>query len=136
MNPIIQNILAVIAGFVTFSIVNMGIILVGGLIIPPPEGVNVNDYESLQAAMPMFELKHFITPFLAHAVGALIGAWTTALIAKSHQLTLALIAGCFFLLGGIINSFLLLPPVWFIVLDLVAAYIPMSWLGWKLSGRE
>jgi hypothetical protein len=26
-------------------------------------------------------------------------------------------------------------PLWFVALDLVVAYIPMGWLGWKLADR-
>jgi len=36
MNPIIKNILAVLAGVVLGSAVNMGIIMISGSIIPPP----------------------------------------------------------------------------------------------------
>ena len=41
MNPIFKNILAVIAGCVLGSAVNMGIIMVSGSIIPPPDGADV-----------------------------------------------------------------------------------------------
>lgn len=32
---------------------------------------------------------------------------------------------------------LMLPsPMWFDILDLGVAHLPMSWLGWKLAGRH
>ena len=37
MNPTLKNILAIIAGIIIGSLVNMGIIMVSSLIIPPPE---------------------------------------------------------------------------------------------------
>ena len=67
MNPILRNILAVIAGIVIGSVVNMSLITVSGSIIPPPEGTDLSTQEGLQAAMPFFEPKHFIFPFLQWA---------------------------------------------------------------------
>ncbi len=41
MNPILRNILAVLAGLVSGSILNMGIIIVSGSIIPPPDDADI-----------------------------------------------------------------------------------------------
>ena len=41
----------------------------------------------------------------------------------------------FFLIGGVYMVFIFPAPLWFIVGDLVLAYIPMGWLGWKLSNK-
>lgn len=133
MNPILKNILAVVAGVVLGSIVNMGLIMISGSIIPPPEGVDVTNMESLKASMHLFEPKHFLFPFLAHALGTLAGAFVAALIAATHKMKFALGIGAFFLLGGIANVFMLSSPTWFAVLDLVGAYIPMGWLGGRLA---
>ena len=136
MHPILRNILAVIAGIVVGSVVNMGIIMLSSSIIPLPEGVNPADPESLKAGIHLFEPKHFIFPFLAHALGTLVGAWLAALIAANRKMVFALVIGVVFLTGGIINVVSLPAPLWFDVLDLVAAYIPMGWLGWKLAGGK
>lgn len=62
MNPILKNILAVIAGFVVGSVVNMCLIMVSGSVIPPPAGADVKTMEGLQASMHLFEPKHFVMP--------------------------------------------------------------------------
>ena len=116
--------------------VNMGLIMISSSIIPPPSGVDVTDMESLKSSMHLFEAKHFIFPFLAHALGTIAGAYVASLIAVSHKMKFALGVGVFFLLGGITNVFMLPSPLWFIVLDLVGAYIPMGWLGGKLTERN
>jgi len=85
MNPILRNTLAVIAGLVVGSIVNMSIILISGSIIPPPNGADVTTTEGLQASMHLFEPKHFLFPFLAHAIGTFAGALTTALSVASNK---------------------------------------------------
>ena len=133
MNPIVRNIIAVVLGLFAGSVVNMGTLMIGGEIIPPPAGVDISDMESLKSGMHLFETKHFLFPFLAHAFGTLVGAFVVAKIAVSHKMKFALGIGAFFLIGGIVNVFMLPSPMWFTILDLVGAYIPMGWLGGKLA---
>lgn len=136
MHPIIQNILAVIAGLVFGSVVNMGIVLVSGNIIPPPEGADVTTMEGLKASAHLFGPEHFIFPFLAHALGTLAGAIVTARMSAGYTSELALVIGAFFLLGGIVSAFMIPAPIWFIILDLVVAYLPMSYLGGRLLRKK
>jgi hypothetical protein len=136
MNPVIRNILAAIAGIITGSLVNGGLITISGAVIPPPPGVDVTDMESLKASMHLFEPKHFIFPFLAHALGTLVGAFVASSLAASNRMKFAVGVGVLFLIGGITNSFLLPAPAWFIAVDLIGAYIPMGWLGGKLAAMK
>ena len=80
--------------------------------------------------------EHFIMPFLAHALGTLVGAYIAATIAVNHKLKFALAIGGWFLLGGIVNIFMLPSPIWFTVVDLAGAYIPMAYLGGKLATKK
>lgn len=136
MSPTIKNILAIIAGLVIGSVVNMGIIMISSSIIPPPNGADVITMEGLKEAMHLFEPKHFLFPFLAHALGTLVGAIIASKIAATKKKTMALVVGCFFLLGGIINVFLLPAPMWFNAVDVIFAYIPMTLIGLKLSNSK
>jgi len=132
MNPIIKNILAVVAGGILGSAVNMGIIMISGSIIPPPDGADVTTMEGLKASMHLLQPKHFIFPFLAHALGTFAGAFLAAIIAANHKMKYALGIGVFFLAGGIASTFMLPAPAWFTVMDLVGAYIPMAYFAGKL----
>lgn len=137
MNPILRNTLAVVAGIICGSVVNMGLVMVGVNIIPPPPGVDVTSPEALQATMHLFEPKHFLFPFLAHAIGTLVGALTAAQLAASRKCTMALIIGVFYLIGGVANAWMISPPVWFVITDLAFAYLPMAWLaGYLIAGRK
>lgn len=136
MNPIIRNILAVIAGVVVCMAVNMGIITISGSVIPLPEGVNPEDAESLKANMHLFKPINFVMPFLAHALGSFMGALVAALIAATHKMKFALGVAAFHLLGGIAAVMMLPAPMWFNITDLALAYIPMGWLGGKLVSRK
>lgn len=135
MNPILKNVIAVIAGLLLGSVVNMGIIMVSSSIIPPPEGADVTTIEGLKASMHLFQPKNFIMPFLAHALGTFFGALVAAWIAASRKMTIALIIGIAFMLGGVANVFMLPSPIWFAVLDVAAAYIPMAWMAAKIVGK-
>jgi len=85
MNLILRNILAVLLGIVIGTVINGWIISISGSIIPPPEGTDLTTTEGLQAALPLMEPKHFIMPFLAHGLGALLGAFMCATIAATHK---------------------------------------------------
>jgi hypothetical protein len=133
MNPILRNILAVIAGLIGGSLLNMSIIALSGSLIPPPVDADVTTMEGLKSTMHLFEPKHFLMPFLAHALGTLAGAFIAARLAANNKLKFGITIGCLFLIGGIINVFLLPSPVWFSITDLVLAYIPMGYLGGRLA---
>jgi hypothetical protein len=107
----------------------MGLIIAGNQLIPVANGMNPMD-------ATMWEIKYFIFPFFAHAIGTLSGAFIVAKYTVSYHMILAICIGIFFLLGGISMVFIMPAPVWFIVADLSLAYIPMGLFGWKLSEKK
>ncbi len=131
MNPIVRNVLAVIVGMA----VNMGLIMVSGSVIPLPEGIDPTKMESLVKNIHLFQPKHFLFPFLAHALGTLAGAAVVASIAATREFRFAMGIGIFFLVGGVANTFMIPAPAWFIGADLLLAYLPMGYLGWVLVGK-
>lgn len=135
MLNLLRNAFALLAGIAIGGGVNMALITVSPSLIPPPAGVNVNSAESLSNAMRLFEPRHFIMPFLAHAAGAFAGALAAYLIAASYKAQIAYTIGAVFLCGGVAASFMIPAPIWFIALDLLAAYLPMAWLGIQIGNR-
>nr|MBS0038264.1 hypothetical protein [Saprospiraceae bacterium] len=136
MHPILRNTIAVAAGIILGSAVNMAIIQLSGFLIPPPEGADLTTLEGLKDAMHLFQAQHFIMPFLAHALGTLVGAWVAASLTVNHKMKFALGIGVFFMLGGITNIVLLPSPIWFAIVDLSLAYLPMSYLAGKIAARR
>ncbi|MEP5765986.1 MAG: hypothetical protein ABJ308_15425 [Halieaceae bacterium] len=132
---IFRNVLALIIGLMIGSRINMALIVLGPSIILPPAGVDVTDVDSIAASLHMFEAKHYVFPFLAHALGTFSGAFIAWLIAASHRDTFAWGIGAAFLAGGIFVAWLLPAPAWFIAVDLLFAYIPMAWLAIFLAGK-
>jgi len=132
MKKIFLSILAVLVGLFAGAFINGGIINISGDIIAPPPGANLKTMEGLIDAMKIMEPKHFIMPFLAHALGTFFGAMLCTLLARSYQLILALSIGLAFFIGGFMMVFQLPAPLWFDLIDLIFAYFPMAWLGYRV----
>ena len=125
----LRNILAFLAGGLIGMAANMSLILVGSKVVPLLDGMDPMNAEN-------WDLTYFVFPFLAHAIGTLLGAFIAAKFSSTYHFILANIIGLFFLIGGITMALILPAPNWFIQLDLILAYMPMSVLAWKLSGRK
>ena len=130
---ILRNIFGFGVGLYIGGMINMLIINNGGEFIAPPEGVNPSDIESIKKNIHLYQPIHFLIPFLAHAIGTFTGALITSLIAVNLRMYLAIGIGCCFIIGGIMMVLMLPSPLWFNIIDLSVAYLPMAWLGWKLS---
>ncbi len=136
MKPFSMNVIAFGIGLIAGFVVNSGIISISGSIIPPPTGVDFTTEQGLIKSMNLMQPKHFIMPFLAHAFGVLVGAFLVARIADNHRMTLGMSIGIFFLIGGVIAAYMLPSPLWFNVLDLLFAYLPMAYFGVKIGDRD
>ncbi|GGZ13794.1 hypothetical protein GCM10007049_02010 [Echinicola pacifica] len=136
MGRILRNIIGVLAGLVIGSMVNMGIIMIGPSLIPPPEGVDMTTMEGLKEGMSLLSPRHYIMPFLAHALGTFTGAFLAAMIAVTYRFQWAILIGFIFLAGGITNIYLIPVPVGFAMIDSGLAYIPFAYLGARLALRR
>ena len=121
-----KNIAIVLLGIIFGLIVNIGLIILGVTIFPPPE-----NFETMNAIN--WDLKYFIFPFLAHSIGTLSGALIVSKLSNKSSIILPLIVGLYFLMGGIYMITILPAPMWFVLLDVILGYIPMALLGWKLA---
>ena len=130
----LRKILAVITGIIIGGTLNFLILLAFARIIPYPLGVKISDTEAIKASLHLFQPKHFLAPFLAHALGTFIGAWVAVKITIDSPYRAALIIGLFFFFAGVTNAYEIGAPLWFIVVDLVGAYLPMAYLALVISG--
>lgn len=132
VKKILMFILNVIWGIILGSIANGLIVMLGKFAFPHPEGIDVSTIAGINSSIQNWEIQHFITPFLAHAVGTLVGSCVTVYCLKSHKLFGAMIVGTVFLLGGVLMVLQLNAPMWFNIVDLVFAYLPISYLGYYI----
>lgn len=134
MNPILRNIIAVLIGAIAGGFVNMQIVELGYSVFPLGD-FNKNDFDAFISAMENAGNEHYLFPFLAHALGTFVGAALTSLFGASHQFRLSIIIGIFFLIGGIAANLMIPGPLWFSIMDILLAYIPMAWIGHILASK-
>jgi len=130
----VRNILGVIVGIVVGMVVNITILTVGHAIIPPPAGFDQTSMDTMAATIHVLEPRNYISVFLAHALGPLVGTLVAVLIAVTNKMKIAIGLAVAFLVFGIIANFMIPAPTWFGVVDLVFAYVPMALIGAKLGG--
>lgn len=136
LNPRLMNMLAVFSGIVGGSLINMSLIMLSGIVIPPPIGADFSTAESITASMPLLKPIHFLFPFIAHALGTGVGAFITQRISASKTVNRPLLVGAFFFAGGIMAAWQIPAPFWFETSDLLLAYFPMAYLGWKWGIKD
>ena len=132
MKQVVLYFLAIFAGTLIGSVANMLIISFSTTIIPLPKEANNSSIKSLEQTIHLFQFKHFMIPLLGHAAGSLTVGTIAAWIAPGNKLLVALTIGFFLLIGGAMMVFQLPSPVWFNVVDLTLAYLPMSWIGYRI----
>tara|TARA_Y100001947_G_C10071541_1_gene190728 strand:+ start:12 stop:398 length:387 start_codon:yes stop_codon:yes gene_type:complete len=128
MRQILKNIGIVIISIIIGMIINIGLIIIGGMIFPLSE-----NFKPMNAIN--WDLKYFIFPFLAHSIGTLSGAFVASKLSRNYHIIIPGIVGLYFLSGGIYMVTILPAPIWFICLDLIICYIPMCLLGWSLNKK-
>jgi hypothetical protein len=139
IKQILLCILALFGALLIGAAANMGILMIGPSIIPPPEGVNVTDVKSLRANIHLFEAKHYIMPFLAHALGTLVSAYVSVkifILLKVDSIFAAIsavIIALLFLWGGLETSESINAPLTPMLVDAILCYFPMAILGYWLA---
>ena len=124
----------VFVGLFLGGMVNMGIIMSN--MIEPPNGVDVTTEAGLKAGMHLFEPKHFIMPFLAHALGTFVAASLMIRLLPTKKVFWAYFAAVMFFVGGFMEVLNLPSPLWFSLTDLIGAYFPMSFIAIKLFYKK
>lgn len=131
--------LAILAGLIAGIIINGGLITLSPYLIAPPEGVNPMDEVSLRENIDKFKFKHYLIPFLAHALGTLTGAFVATKITKKFKMEGVMLAfpalaiAMLFLWGGINTSRSIHAPAVALLSDAILCYIPMGILGYMYA---
>lgn len=128
-NFLLKDTLLFVAALALGMSVNMMLIYSGMYLIPLPDGVDVTTRDGLRSALPLMGCQHFIFPFLAHAIGTLVGAYLVTRWVSTRKQSRAYMIGAIFFLGGLMNIIGMPSLLWFSILDLSVAYFPMAWLG-------
>lgn len=131
-----RNLLAVLAGIIGGMFANSGILELAIVILPPPAGVDQSSIEKMAATMYLLSFKDFIGPFLAHAMGTLVGSVIAIRISRGNPLRVALPVAFLFFIGGALMVYQLPAPMWFNIADLTVAYFPMALLAHAMFAKS
>ncbi|MDP4854437.1 MAG: hypothetical protein NWR20_00015, partial [Schleiferiaceae bacterium] len=69
MLNLVQFIVLLAIALTLGGVANGALIALSPYLIPPPDGLDLTSPESLTAAATLMEPKHFLIPWLAHALG-------------------------------------------------------------------
>ncbi len=132
----LRTILAVIAGM-----------LIAGTLVGIMEEVGhnifpiVGEFPSMDATAEEMRAYHDAQPagalvwvIFGHLLGVMLGAATAVLINKGTSIRPAIIIGAIFTLVGIGLFFIIHPPLWMGITDILI-YLPSAYVGGLIAGR-
>jgi hypothetical protein len=129
MNPILRNVLSVVAGLMAGVVVIMVVEGAGHTIYPPPPGLEPAE---LMKQIPTGAL-------LMVELGAVLGSLTAGAVASKLGVAkwpwLSVIVGVVLTLAGVSTLVMLPHPMWFSVLSTLT-FVPMAMLGGRLVGKR
>jgi hypothetical protein len=134
MNQTVRNILAVLAGIISFMVGIMGLHLLSGLIIemPPFPSGEADTPENWGTFMQGLSVLQILAALVSHIGGTFIGAFVGALISRDGKLIVPLVIAGFAMVGGVMNVFQIPgQPLWFVIMD-ISLYLPAGLLAGHL----
>lgn len=138
-HPLVKSIRTVLVASVIGGMVNGLIVKYGSAIIPYPEGYSYATEELMKSTIHLLKPINYIVPFMAHAIGTLVGCLIVYNFAFSdkEKLRLSLIVAGLFFMGGAIMVKILAgySPTWFNYVDLIGAYFPMAFIAKFIKGK-
>ena len=123
--------LGVFVGMILITLMHM----LGNLMYPLPEGLDMNDPEAMGAYIPTMPFGAMLMVLLAHGSGSFGGAFIAALLVRKtgKPMLLGWVVGGIVMVFGIMNLFMVPGhPMWFAIVDTVM-YIPLGLMGAKLA---
>ena len=131
----LRNALAVLAGVVVGSALNMGLIQLNmQVFFPAPAGMDMNDPAQFNAFIASLPAQAFLLVLLAHLGQSFVGGWIAARLGASRPMLLAMIVGGLSLAGGIVAMFMIDGPVWLMIE--LPLYLVVAWLAGRLEQKR
>ncbi len=117
MNSFWRSFLAVLLGVIASFIIIMMLELVGHVIFPVPEGINLKVEIEFKSYVSQMSFMEFLPVLLAHFIGVFVGCISALKFGRGNKIPVYIV-GCFVLVGSIVNVINIPHPVWFIVADI------------------
>ena len=130
-----KKIIAVIVGVIGGMAAMMVINFISVMLYPMPEGLDVADKAAMIAYIAGVPIGAKLLVVAGWMISAFVAGLVAALIApEGSGRTMAIVAGSFLMLGGIMNIVMVPHPIWMMIVGLLQ-YIPLAHLGAKAAGK-
>ena len=134
-DPMVRNVLAVIAGLIVGMVFNMAIIQLNTQVLyPMPDGLDTNDPDQFNGYLAGLPTLAFVVVVIAHLSQAFFGGWVAARVGKTKPMLLALIVGVLSLIGGIFALTMFEGPNWMIVE--LPLYLVVAGLAGRMESKR
>lgn len=134
MNHTLRNALALMAGLIAAFVFNsVTLQLLGSL--TGMEAQSEMTPEEIANHLKNLKPWQFAVPFAAHVLGSFAGGFIAASLSKTQPKVLAVTVALIHLAGGVAMVMAFPHPIWFVILDLTLAYVPIAWLAYKVVRR-
>jgi hypothetical protein len=127
----LRDVAATVLGLAVAIIVIMGIQMIGHIIWPPPEGLDLNDTAVVQTYVSQLPFTALLFPILSYFLGALAGPVVASKIGTARPIVFAGVIGLVLLAFTIANLIQIPHPYWFSALA-VAAVPVGAWLAMNI----
>ncbi len=121
-------VLAIVAAFVTFTIVEM----IGQIVYRAPADFNPEDIEAVKAFIQNLPVGALLIVALGWVAGSFLAGFVEKTVSKTSGLMLPLIVGITLTIAAIVNFATLPHPTWFVILGLLI-FIPVTLLGHRAA---
>lgn len=129
-NPLVRQILGVIAGVVVGGLVVFLVEFAGHSLFPPPPGTDLTNPEDVKRLMSLLPAGAFAMVLFGWFLGSLAGAWTANRIARTSMAGW-IVAALFILLTA--YNFTVIPhPMWMMVAGVVIPLVS-AWIASRIS---
>src|SRR5687767_8295446 len=129
MNPTIRSALVLLAGVIAAVLVVVLVDTLVGSMYPLPDGTDLNDRASMQAAVASMPAAAFVLLLAGWVVAAAVGAYLAARLARRSAALHGLVVAIFVLMATIANLAAIPHPVWL----WPAAIILIPAAGWAVT---
>ena len=130
----IHNIFAALLAIFAAAIIAFSIIVLGHSIIPTPQGIDTNDFESIKENFHLFEIKYFLFPLFAHGFASFVASYLVSRLAKTYKFCFAIGIGILFTFASLSLTIRIGHYNWIGIVEIMQ-YIPVSILGYKIWQR-
>lgn len=130
----LRKILALVVGVLLTSIAVGAVQSLGHYLYPLPPGTDPNNPEHIKHYVETAPFMAIFFVIISYAVGALVGGFSSTLIANDGKKVYALIIGFVFLCVSIYMMIIIPSPIWFWILGILVWGLVLA--GYKLALKK